>query len=83
MEEFGQDFIQGMKSKLDIELIGVVSVQALQVPKQGEAYSINKFACRTYRQAGLTCSGKGCEFWRKPAVCCWKTNIEMFKYSNI
>lgn len=31
-------------------------VQALQVPNQGEAYSINKFACRTYRQAGLTCS---------------------------
>lgn len=31
-------------------------VQALQIPKQGEAYSMNKFACRTYRQAGLTCS---------------------------
>ncbi len=31
-------------------------VQALQAPKQGEAYSMNKFACRTYRQAGLTCS---------------------------
>jgi len=30
--------------------------QALQVPKPGEAYSMNKFACRTYRQAGLTCS---------------------------
>lgn len=30
--------------------------QALQVPKQREAYSMNKFACRTYRQAGLTCS---------------------------
>jgi epoxyqueuosine reductase QueG len=29
--------------------------QALQVPKQGDGYSINKFACRTYRQAGLTC----------------------------
>lgn len=29
--------------------------QALQIPKQGESYSINKFACRTYRQAGLTC----------------------------
>jgi len=29
--------------------------QALQIPKQGEAYSMNKFACRTYRQAGLTC----------------------------
>lgn len=27
MEEFGKDFIQGIKSKLDIELIGVVSVQ--------------------------------------------------------
>jgi epoxyqueuosine reductase QueG len=31
-------------------------IQALQVPKEGEAYSMNKFACRTYRQAGLTCS---------------------------
>jgi epoxyqueuosine reductase len=30
-------------------------VQALQAPKQGKAYSINKFACRTYRQVGLTC----------------------------
>ena len=30
--------------------------QALDVPKQGEAYSINKFACRTYRQTGVTCS---------------------------
>jgi epoxyqueuosine reductase QueG len=36
--------------------IRVCPVQALQVPKQGEAYSMNKFACRTYRQAGLTCS---------------------------
>lgn len=31
-------------------------VEAIQVPKVGEAYSINKYACRTYRQAGLTCS---------------------------
>jgi epoxyqueuosine reductase len=30
--------------------------QALQVPGPGEAYSINKFACRSYRQAGLVCS---------------------------
>lgn len=30
--------------------------KALQLPLPGEAYSINKFACRTYRQAGLTCS---------------------------
>jgi epoxyqueuosine reductase len=28
---------------------------ALQVPGPGETYSMNKFACRTYRQAGLTC----------------------------
>ena len=28
MEEFGRDFIQGMKNKLDMELIGVASVQA-------------------------------------------------------
>ena len=27
MEKFGQDFIQGMKNKLDVELIGVASVQ--------------------------------------------------------
>ena len=31
-------------------------VEALQVPKNGDAYSMNKFACRTYRQAGLTCT---------------------------
>ena len=30
--------------------------QALEIPRQGESYSMNKFACRTYRQAGLTCS---------------------------
>lgn len=30
--------------------------QALQEPGQGEAYSMNKFACRTYRQSGLNCS---------------------------
>lgn len=30
--------------------------KALEIPEQGEAYSMNKFACRTYRQAGLTCS---------------------------
>ncbi len=29
---------------------------ALQVPKPGEPYSMNRFACRTYRQAGLACS---------------------------
>lgn len=30
--------------------------QALQMPKAGEQYAMNKFACRTYRQVGLTCS---------------------------
>lgn len=30
--------------------------QALQMPPAGEMYAMNKFACRTYRQAGLTCS---------------------------
>jgi epoxyqueuosine reductase len=30
--------------------------QALAVPEGDEAYSMDKFACRTYRQAGLTCS---------------------------
>jgi epoxyqueuosine reductase QueG len=30
--------------------------QVLQPPKKGEPYAMNKFACRTYRQAGLTCS---------------------------
>lgn len=29
--------------------------QALQPPKNGEIYSINKFACRTFRQTGMTC----------------------------
>jgi epoxyqueuosine reductase len=29
--------------------------RALEVPRQSETYSMNKFACRTYRQAGLTC----------------------------
>jgi epoxyqueuosine reductase len=30
--------------------------QALKKPAPGEVYSMNPFACRTYRQAGLTCS---------------------------
>jgi epoxyqueuosine reductase QueG len=30
--------------------------EALRVPGEGEAYSINKYACRMYRQVGLTCS---------------------------
>jgi epoxyqueuosine reductase len=29
--------------------------RAIQAPRQEEVYSMNKFACRTYRQAGLTC----------------------------
>lgn len=29
--------------------------QAIQAPKKEGAYSINKFACRAYLQAGLTC----------------------------
>ena len=36
--------------------IQVCPAQALHVPKQGEAYSMNKFACRAYRQTGVTCS---------------------------
>jgi epoxyqueuosine reductase QueG len=31
-------------------------VHALQVPGKGEAYSINKYACRAYRRSGLYCS---------------------------
>jgi len=30
--------------------------RALQMPGPGEVYSMNKFACRAYRQAGLVCS---------------------------
>ncbi len=30
--------------------------KALEVPAIGASYSMNKFSCRTYRQAGLTCS---------------------------
>ena len=29
---------------------------ALQTPKEGKAYAINPFACRTYRGSGLTCN---------------------------
>jgi epoxyqueuosine reductase QueG len=36
--------------------IRVCPAQALQPAKEGEFYSMNKFACRTYRQTGLTCS---------------------------
>ena len=30
--------------------------KALQVPEKGKAYSMNPFACRTYRNTGLTCT---------------------------
>jgi epoxyqueuosine reductase QueG len=30
--------------------------KALEMPLNGAAYSMNKFACHAYRQAGLTCS---------------------------
>ena len=30
--------------------------KAIETPLNGTAYSMNKFACRSYRQAGLTCS---------------------------
>jgi epoxyqueuosine reductase QueG len=30
--------------------------KALEVPGNGMAYSMNRFSCRTYREAGLTCS---------------------------
>ena len=36
--------------------IRVCPAKVLQPPKEGEIYSMNKFACRTYRQTGLTCS---------------------------
>jgi epoxyqueuosine reductase QueG len=36
--------------------IRVCPAKVLQPPKPGETYSLNKFACRTYRQTGLTCS---------------------------
>ena len=36
--------------------IGVCPAQAIQSPESGQPYSINRFACRSYRQAGLVCS---------------------------
>ena len=36
--------------------IRVCPARALQPPGPGEAYSMNRFACRAYRQAGLICS---------------------------
>ena len=30
--------------------------KAFEVPGNGMAYAMNKFSCRAYRQAGLTCS---------------------------
>ena len=36
--------------------IRICPAQVLRPPKEGEIYSMNKFACRTYRQTGLTCS---------------------------
>ena len=36
--------------------IRVCPAQAIQAPGSGQAYSINKFACRAYRQVGQVCS---------------------------
>lgn len=36
--------------------IDACPAKALHEPKDGEFYGMNKFACRTYRQTGLTCS---------------------------
>jgi epoxyqueuosine reductase len=36
--------------------IDTCPAQALQPPEDDAFYAINKFACRTYRQTGLTCS---------------------------
>jgi epoxyqueuosine reductase QueG len=36
--------------------IDVCPAQAIQEPKDGQSYTINRFACRAYRQAGLVCS---------------------------
>jgi epoxyqueuosine reductase QueG len=44
--------------------------KALEIPPNGVTYSMNRFACRTYRQAGLTCAicMKVCDEtrWRRP-----------------
>jgi epoxyqueuosine reductase QueG len=36
--------------------IRVCPAKAIQEPQSGQSYSINRFACRAYRQAGLVCS---------------------------
>jgi epoxyqueuosine reductase QueG len=36
--------------------IRICPAQALQPPEEGQFYSMNKFACQTYRNTGLTCS---------------------------
>jgi len=41
MEKYDQHFIQEMKSKLEVELIGVASIE--------------RSTSKTYRQVGLTC----------------------------
>jgi epoxyqueuosine reductase len=36
--------------------IRVCPAQAIEEPQTGQPYAINRFACRSYRQAGLVCS---------------------------
>ncbi len=36
--------------------IRVCPAQAIQEPRSGQPYAINRFACRAYRQAGMVCS---------------------------
>ena len=36
--------------------IGVCPAQAIRKPEPGQPYTMNRFACRAYRQAGMVCS---------------------------
>ena len=36
--------------------ISVCPAQAIQEPEPGQPYTLNRFACRAYRQAGMVCS---------------------------
>jgi epoxyqueuosine reductase len=46
-----KDFCAGCEA-----CIRVCPAQAIQAPEAGQAYSMNRFACRAYRQVGLVCS---------------------------
>ena len=51
LKKYANALLPGAKS-----VIKACPSKALQMPKKGQAYAMNPYACGTYRVAGLNCS---------------------------